>query len=185
MKSLLVPPAAAIAITSLAIVALAAPAPVWMKDVTTTPIPNAPVTGRIHGKPFRVDRADLVRGILTLREGKDRFPLRAISIYTSIDADGKLEGKAIRVKPVPLEKQARTTLHVIMEYQPDDAKPTVPKTEMLMADYSLSLAFGKTKNGKLPGRIYLSLPDKDKSFVAGTFVAVVSESGTVKTPRTK
>ena len=33
--------------------------------------------------------------------------------------------------------------------------------------------FGQATNGHMPGRIYLCLPDPDKSFVAGTFDAKI------------
>ena len=40
-----------------------------------------------------------------------------------------------------------------------------------MKDYSLVLEFGEPTKKGLPGKIYLCLPDEEKSFVAGTFVA--------------
>jgi len=35
--------------------------------------------------------------------------------------------------------------------------------------YAMRLEFGKESDGKVPGKIYLCLPDEGKSFVAGTF----------------
>jgi hypothetical protein len=31
------------------------------------------------------------------------------------------------------------------------------------------LEFGKEKDGKVPGKIYLCMPDDSKSYIAGTF----------------
>jgi hypothetical protein len=55
-------------------------------------------------------------------------------------------------------------------------KPTnkdVPDAEIFMKEYAMHLEFGKEKNGVLPGKIYLSIPDESKSFVASTFKADV------------
>jgi hypothetical protein len=53
---------------------------------------------------------------------------------------------------------------------------------MFMEKIAVVLEFGKKQAGKIPGRVYVSLPDKDKSFVAGTFLVVLddetSEPGT-------
>jgi hypothetical protein len=49
-------------------------------------------------------------------------------------------------------------------------------------DYLLHLEFGQPAGGKLPGRVYLALPDAAKSFVAGTFTADVEPDYT-KPPR--
>lgn len=50
-------------------------------------------------------------------------------------------------------------------------KETLPKTEMFSDKFSMRLEFGRSKAGKLPGRIYLCVADKDRSHVAGTFGA--------------
>ena len=55
----------------------------------------------------------------------------------------------------------------------DNPKKDVPETEMFMRDYAMRLEFGRVENGKIPGKIYLSMPDKMQSYMAGTFVAEV------------
>lgn len=37
----------------------------------------------------------------------------------------------------------------------------------------IKLRFGTMRNGRLPGQIYLCMPDMRQSFVAGTFEAIV------------
>jgi hypothetical protein len=49
----------------------------------------------------------------------------------------------------------------------------VPETEMFTNNYVMRLEFGALENGKLPGKIYVCLPDKMKSFVGGRFVAEI------------
>jgi len=41
--------------------------------------------------------------------------------------------------------------------------------------YAMRLQFGKVKDGKVPGKIYLCLPDDQKSYVAGSFVAEIKD----------
>ena len=41
--------------------------------------------------------------------------------------------------------------------------------------YALRLEFGLLANNHLPGKIYLCLPDDEKSYVTGSFVAGVSK----------
>jgi hypothetical protein len=50
---------------------------------------------------------------------------------------------------------------------------TIPGKEGHVAanGYAMTLELGERKAGKLPGKIYLSLKDEEKSFLAGTFVA--------------
>jgi hypothetical protein len=37
-------------------------------------------------------------------------------------------------------------------------------------DYAMKLEFGKAKDGMVPARIYVCLPDDGRSVVAGTFM---------------
>jgi hypothetical protein len=46
-----------------------------------------------------------------------------------------------------------------------------PTTENIGEGYTMRLAFGAVSNGRIPGRIYICLPDEYKSFVAGNFEA--------------
>jgi hypothetical protein len=41
----------------------------------------------------------------------------------------------------------------------------------LVPKLTMRLELGKRKNGRLPGKIYLCVDDKEKSFVAGSFEA--------------
>jgi len=51
-----------------------------------------------------------------------------------------------------------------------------PKQRSFVNRYALRLEFGKLSGGKLPGKIYLCVPDKEKSFLAGTFEVQVNGS---------
>ena len=86
-----------------------------------------------------------------------------------------------------------------MEIAPDQPPP-VPRVVLRWKDeqqepakqeftngYALKLAFDQPAEGRLPGKIYLCLPDDDKSVVAGYFDAVLRKprGGPPKGPKPK
>ena len=59
---------------------------------------------------------------------------------------------------------------VVLRWKDDQQQPA---TETITNGYALKLVFGQATNGRMPGKIYLCLPDAAKSFVAGTFDAEI------------
>jgi len=57
-----------------------------------------------------------------------------------------------------------------------------PESQLYTAKYALRLEFGQESGGKLPGKLYLCLPDESKSCVAGTFTAEVEPDYLAFTP---
>jgi hypothetical protein len=49
-----------------------------------------------------------------------------------------------------------------------------------MKGYSMRLDFGKTQGGRLPGKIYMCLPDGMKSYLAGSFNALAKKAEKTK-----
>ena len=60
---------------------------------------------------------------------------------------------------------------VHMKWRPEGKD--VPETEMFTDNYVMRLEFGIMEKGKLPGKIYVCLSDKTKSFVGGSFIAEI------------
>jgi hypothetical protein len=56
---------------------------------------------------------------------------------------------------------------VVLSWKDEGAK--VPGVQPYTKGFALKLEFGALADGKLPGKIYLCLPDPEQSFVAGTF----------------
>ena len=48
-------------------------APVWTSDISKAVIPQKPASGRLHGEPFTIERAELQGGTLSLRQGHEFF----------------------------------------------------------------------------------------------------------------
>jgi hypothetical protein len=138
----------------------------WMMTLDSSPLPDSPVAGRIHGQDFLIERASFsTNGTLTLRAGqKGPLEFGAQINFGGATADA-LSGKAINVTPAA-DQAAAVTLAW------KDANG-VQKAEF-DTGYAMRLEFGALANNRLPGKIYLCLPDKEKSYLMGSFRANVS-----------
>jgi hypothetical protein len=143
-----------------------APAAGKLDDVSATPIPDKPAAGKVYGKEFKVEKATLENGNLKLRQGDGFFADSEFMIFL-FGQDGKFDGKMITVKP----NQDSTTAHIHMSRMVE--KDGVPQTEIFAEKIAMKLEFGTVKDGKIPGKIHLRLPDEAGSFVVGTFEAEI------------
>ena len=123
--------------------------------------------GKIRGAKFKVEEAGVANGILTLRQGSDFFPDYAILIFLFLKEGEKVEGRTFNIT----KGQGFGSPHIHMKWK--QKGQNAPKTEIFMKDYTMRLEFGKAEKGALPGKISLSLPDKDQSYVNGTFFAEI------------
>lgn len=142
----------------------------WLADISKAAIPRKPAIGRLHGEPFRIEGAVLQGGVLSLRQGSDFFADLEFKLFLFVDGPGRLENQGLDI----LDEEnppTKTVPHVYMSWKPDPK--SLPKTKTWTGDYVIRLHFGQVKNGRLPGEIYLCLPDLKQSFVAGTFNAVL------------
>ena len=141
--------------------------PGWKADVTKIAIPKQPAVGKIGGRAFKVERAELSNNsILELRQGGDFFPDLAMIIFL-FNKDNSLQGKTFSVKP----DAGINSPHLHLKVRKSGEK--LPDAELFLDKITMRLTFGKAVNGKIPGQIYLCAPDKNKSWVAGTFTAVI------------
>jgi hypothetical protein len=122
-------------------------------------------SGTIHGANFRVEKATLANGILTLRQGKDFFPDQAVMIFLFLKDGEAIEGKTYDVS----RDQGFGSPHIHMKWKEEGEN--LPKTQIYMKDYIMRLEFGKKRNGTLAGKITLALPDEHQSEVNGAFRA--------------
>lgn len=143
------------------------PTPVPKPPVPKPPEPEFPAhapKGQLLGKAFAVDHAVFSEGMLMLRQAQGAVELR---IYLpgnkwEMPTDKKFKFENATGVDVP-------RVHVSGK---EDGKPE-PVHREFAEKYSLKLEFGPEKDGKLPGKIKLTLPDEGKSGVAGTFEADV------------
>lgn len=142
------------------------PAAGKVEDVSAKPISEKPAVGKVDGKDFKVEKAILENGILKLRQGDDFFPDLAFTIFLFGQSE-KLDGKKIIVKPSEDANTAHIHRSRLIE------KDGLPKVEVFTEKFAMRLEFGTAKDGIIPGKIHLRLPDEAGSFVAGTFEAEI------------
>ncbi len=136
----------------------------WTLVLDEAVIPGAPVAGRIHGQDFIIERAIFQGGVLTLRTGV-RGPYEfGVQINFSGAAPEALAGQAINVGA-----DADKAAHVGLRWKEGDQ---VAKASFIKG-YALRLEFGALGKDRLPGKIYLCAPDAEKSYLMGTFNAIV------------
>jgi uncharacterized membrane protein YjgN (DUF898 family)/Tfp pilus assembly protein PilF len=141
----------------------------WDMDIGPQDIPDAPAGGMIHGQQFSVESAKIENGILTLRQGGDFFADRSFMIFLFLKEGESLEGKVFRVT----RESGFGSPHIHMKWKKD--KKNLPETKVFTNDYAMQLEFGHVEDGRLAGRLYLSLPDDKKSYTAGRFTAEVKK----------
>src|SRR5665213_261573 len=135
----------------------------WMLALDAVTIPNATAAGRIHGRDFIVERASFQNGSLMLRAGRRGSVAFGVFINFSGVLPEALSGQTINVT-TNADKAARVSLRW------QDVSGTVQK-ENYNDGYALRLEFGGLEKNRLPGKIYLCLPDAEKSYLMGTFSA--------------
>ena len=134
----------------------------WMLALGTNAIPDGPVAGRIHGQDFISERATFQNGTLTLRQGTHGSVDLGLTISFNGAQAESLAGQTLNIT-TNADKAARVTLRWKEGEQ--------AQKEVCDAGYALRLEFGALGKNRLPGRIYLCLPDAEKSYLLGTFTA--------------
>lgn len=160
------------ATTATAVPPIIAPPPpkpaAWELDPSKHDTPSAPATGKLGGAAF-TPTAEFMGDTLSLRVLKDMNPEREIRLTFSPEQLKAVQGLKLSVKP---DATVGAAVPVVETLVPDP-KPNArgPLVFHYPNGYALTLELGKKANGKLPGKVFLSLPGDDKSFVAGTFTA--------------
>jgi hypothetical protein len=122
-------------------------------DLTKMKAPDGPVTGMVFGADFKPrvqlqntgldlqSGRDLIHIFLTIKPGQDTY---------EFSADGP-------------QRPAPPHIHIhILSTDP-------PGMRVYTSGYAMRVEFGKEKEGKIPGKIYLCLPDDRGSCIAGSF----------------
>jgi len=134
----------------------------WGLNLAKVTVPDAPVAGRLHGRDFIAGRVAFQNGTLVVR-AELRGPMESgVMISFPGTQPEALSGHTINVT-TNVAKAARVTVR----WQDDSGA----QKENYEAGYALRLEFGQLANNRLPGKIYLCLPDEEKSYLLGTFNA--------------
>jgi hypothetical protein len=141
----------------------------WTLNLSEAVLQEGAVSGRIHGREFRCDEATLQGGRLTLAQGHSWPPELGISISFYVQEFEKLSGKSLEVAPdraPPLPK-------VVLRWKNEQDQGV---NQTIHSGYALKLAFGHPLEGRMAGTLFIALPDSEKSFVSGTFEAVLRKA---------
>ena len=137
--------------------------PDWTADLNQMKVPDGPASGWLLGAEFKADDASFNNlGFLTLRQGPPGTAGGYITLMLPQKSLNDLEGKTYTVAG----KQELGSLIWLHGGRTTEEKQS--KTQ-IFGEYAMKLEFGKTADSKLPGKIYICLPDDGKSVVAGTF----------------
>jgi hypothetical protein len=132
--------------------------------------PSGPVAGRIQGQAFKMEKVTLEEGWLKFREGKDFFADREIDVVLFENDPAKLSGRTFIVP----KEESGINPHIWMKWKEEGGNS--PKQKSFTDGYALRMEFGQLSEGKLPGKIYVCVPDTEKSFVAGTFEVPIKQT---------
>jgi len=147
--------------------------PFWTLDLTNAVFPDRTAAGEIHGKDFVCREAVLQNDLLMLRSEQGWQAMVSANIFTSTDAFSTnavriLGGRSFEVGT----NYAGFAPSVTLSWRESDMRVI----EMFTNNFAMKLEFGNLSDNKLPGKIYLCLPDAMKSYVAGSFTAEVRRS---------
>jgi DNA-directed RNA polymerase subunit RPC12/RpoP len=149
----------------------------WSLNLTNATFPETTPAGGIHGSGFRCERVTLQGGNLSFRQGKTWPPDLGLTLLLFAKQPEELSGKTIEVT----SDRAPPLPRLILRWKDDQQQPA---KEELTRGYALKLAFGQAANGRMPGQIFVCLPDESKSFIAGTFAAEIRRPPPAK-PKTR
>jgi len=135
----------------------------WTLEVDGSLLSDATASGRIHRTNFICQRAVLDGGTLSLRMGDP--PELGVSIYLHAKRSADLAGQW-----VDITTNFHNAPRVTLRWQDDQKRPV---NLSFVGGYALRIDFGSMTSNRLSGRLYLSIPDEAKSYVAGTFAAEI------------
>lgn len=140
----------------------------WTTDLSKMKFPDAPVSGMVRGGPFKIEYAEHgITGTLRIVHGKGNGDAY-ISVHLPIKNTAELAGMKFEIEAKG-DAMTSPALHVKRKPNPK----SLPEGEVYTKGYAMRLEFGDNKDGKIMGKIYVCVPDKDKSVIAGTFTVQV------------
>jgi len=132
-------------------------------------IPDTPVSGQVMGQPFQSEGADIsVMGSLDFWVGDRSFPTVKVGITLPLAYNESPAGMSYDFHP-DQGGGFRPVIHLELKTKRG------PDMKSFKDPYRLNLSFGETVEGRLPGRIFLSIPDQ-KIKIAGVFQVFAPEN---------
>jgi len=149
--------------------------PSWTLEVAAAKIPEGDVRGLISGDPFSEDSTILTVGnggvLISFVQGPPPPYERSLTFTAPLKPGENLEGKTWTVAKEAPPGAASVT----KQWMPRSGGDRQQKT--FKSGFALKLELGKPTGGRIPGKVFVSLPDAEKTVVAGNFVASIRALG--------
>jgi DNA-directed RNA polymerase subunit RPC12/RpoP len=150
-------------------------------DPTSVTIPNSKVSGTISGGAFVAEtiRLDASAGNMVLRffKGDMRAPDREILVYLKPKAAAGIAGEKLLITP---DMKGAGVPNVAKRWKADPRY--APRLQSYSTGYAMKLELGDMAAGSIPGKIYVALPDAEKSVIAGAFTVTSSGAPATAAP---
>jgi len=150
---------------------------IWTLDLTNAVLPDTPAAGSVHGSGFLCENAILRGGSLSLSQGK--APPWDLAVFVNLIAQ---RGEDLSGKTVEIAPDRSSATRAGLRWKNEQRKSA---GRSFTNGYALKVMFGQASNRRMPGKIYLCLPDPAKSFVAGSFEAEIRKLPPPKPPPSK
>jgi hypothetical protein len=142
--------------------------PAWDLDLSTAQIATSKVNGTVAGTNFVADVVHFDKSstayVLSLRKGTNAFPDCEVLIILRLKP-----GQAVETNSWNVSKEMRSGIPQIVKKLKTGPKLFAQKT--VLNGYAMKLELGEIADGNVPGKIYLVLPDKEQTVIAGQFEA--------------
>lgn len=130
----------------------------WTLDLDKMKPTADPVAGKVLGTDYNLDKIQLLNTGFSLWSGKDW-----IHMFLNLKPGEGIAGKSYLIKAEDPQGPGRPAIHFHIN------STKAPGAAVHSTGYAMRLEFGTEKDGNIPGKLYLCLPDERKSWIAGTF----------------
>ena len=142
----------------------------WTLDISTATTPEGRVNGAISGTSFvadiiRFDTASTYQ-VLRFTQGSLASPDREVLVYLHLKTGVSPTGNTLLVTS---DSHVATNPSIVKRWKTDPK--FAPQSKTYATGYALKIEFTGLTPGVLSGKIYLALPDAEKTVVAGVFKA--------------
>jgi hypothetical protein len=139
---------------------------VYTLDVSSVTLSDGRANGMVSGTNFVVDAAYVEMSgnsqVLRLIHHPPYNPDRELLIYIQLKSGGTLAGRSFSVA-----KDAKGT-EIVQVTKLGRAKSGAPEAKSYNTGFALKLEVGQGKDGEIPAKLFVALPDKEQSVVAGS-----------------
>jgi len=153
--------------------------PVWTLDLASAKVPPAKASGTISGGGhYIVDWALLInpRGagwMLDIAQSRGWRTFREVLIDLPFKPTENLDGRSLKIAASSMNTNLEVTTRRVVDGR--------LRSKVYTNGFVLILEFGQSTTNGLPARIFLALPDEEKTVVAGSFETPTNPAAIKKT----